>query len=210
MLIDLDDGQLMIHIFIREGIIIAECEFIVRIDEKLIAALYHRQAFPLIGNRNGNIFFDLTCQFIGKRILLNHPVRCEVFQFGSAFPACIEVHGAIGELSVGMTLYFHPSFGRAQGFLLQNEGNGVLLFIGQGIVAAETLGDVDTLRLGVAAHLQHVLVEIAVDVAIIIARFVCNHEAVVGIVSLIIHVFPVQDLIRGGDHLEIVNGILAD
>ena len=109
-----------------------------------------------------------------------------------------------------MALHIHPSALRFQRFLLKHKADSVFLFVGQGIVAAEALGDVHTLRLWNAAHLQHVAVKIAVDIAIGITRFVSDQETVVGGIPLIIHIFPVQELIRSGGHLQVVNGILAD
>ena len=109
-----------------------------------------------------------------------------------------------------MALHIHPAAFGLRRLLLQDEGDGVLLRVRQRIVAAEALGDVNALPLGIAANLQHVAVEIAVDVAVFIAGLVGDQEAVVGIVLLVVDVFPIQDLKRGGGHFEVIDGILAD
>ena len=87
-----------------------------------------------------------------------------------------------------MGLHVNPAL-RCQILLLQDKADLILLLVRQGIVAGEALRDVHARGLGIAAHLQHVAVEVGVNpAAFAVARVIGDQEAVEGIVLLIIGV----------------------
>ena len=113
------------------------------------------------------------------------------------------------ELTVGVALDLFKAAGRR--LSLQHEDDRVLLFRRQRVVARKALGDVDAHGLRVAADLQHVAVEVAVNIAVLVARDIRDQEVVQRVVLLIIgkRTVPVA---RDGrlDHLQIIDGVLVN
>ena len=208
--INLDDGQLMLHIRIGEGEIIAERELLIRVYRKLVAALRHSFAVLLVGNGHGSILIYGVRAFLGKGVLFDDAVSRKVLQFGSALAPGVEIDKAAGEIRIGMAFHIHPAAGGILRLLLQDKTNRVFLLVSQVIVAAEALGDIDTFSFRIAAHLQHIAVKIAENIAVLITWLIRDQEAVKSIILPIIDIFSVRDLIRRGDHFKEIDRILLN
>ena len=202
-LVELDKGQLVVDV----GIVINNVEAIgvvVGVDFKLVGVFLHVYTIPLISQRDSAV--EIGALNLG--VFLNKAIQNCLLKRRAAGAAGVEVHGAVGKLRIAVGLHFHP-FPGDQVFLLEDKADRIFLFVGQGIVAGEALGDIHARRLRIAAHLEHVAIKVAVFSAVV--RVIGDLETIESIILQIIGKASVCVLRHGRrDHLQVIDGVFTD